>query len=302
MPADVWPIVVFTLLPLAVLLVGTGLAVAYSYVLRDARILLAALLFGLMASHQTVELLQWIGGVDPHQTVAGEAFETAVNLLAVAAVSVIAGSLTEERRLADSLADVQRSMFDVRPGSVPGRSEHLADEERKRGGIRERLTGFLGKGGVATVPLVFGHRSRVDEVLERAVENARVTFPIATIEMEATAAIDVVAERTYLQEIFEILLEQLILYNDTSDPVIVVSVTRTDGDVAVEFSHNGSALPAEVRTVLESGSDDQESGHAELVFVETFVSRWGGSIQIETDGGPTVTLTFAAARFAGRFA
>ncbi|MGM0398319.1 MAG: ATP-binding protein [Halobacteriota archaeon] len=301
MPSDVVLLVGFTLLPLAVLLIGTGLAVAFSYAVRDSRILLAALLFGLMASHQAVELVLWLGGGDPHQTVLGEVFETTVNLLAVVAVSVIAGSLTEERLLADSLADVQRSLFEVRPGSVPGRSEHGDDLDGAGWNLRERIAERLGTGGTATVPLVFGHRSRVDEVLERAVENARVTFPIATIEVESETGIDVVAERTYLQEIFEILLEQLILYNDTSDPVIEATLERTNGDVTVELSHNGSGLPADVRTILESGSADQESGHAELVFVQTFVSQWGGSVQVDTDEEPTVTLTFAAPRFAGFF-
>jgi hypothetical protein len=277
------------------LLVGIGLAVGFSYLLRDRRILLGALLFGLMASHQVTEIIGYLGGADPHQNVLGETFETAVNLLAVTAVVYIVGSLTEERLLTESLADVQRRLFDARPTAVgpPTSNEAATDAD---GGLRERLSGLLGFGG-GTVPLAVGQRSRLDAVLERAVEDARVTYPIATFAATTPDAVEVVADDTYLQEIFEIVLEQLVLYNDTSDPVVDVAVRERDGQVDVQFSHNGSGVPEDVRTVLETGGDGSRPYRAELVFVETFVSKWGGSIDVTGGEQPAITVTFATPRF-----
>jgi hypothetical protein len=282
MPGELLELVGFTLLPLGALLVGIGLAVGASYVLRDRRILLAGLLFALMASHQVTEIRRLLAGGDPHQNLLGELFETAVNLLAVTAIAYIVGSLSEERRLKESLDEVQQSLLEDRPGRTRQKSVPNGDTGASAGeGMRNAVSEWFGLKGGTTAALVFGQRSPVDAVLSRAVDDARITFPIATFEVKTTEAVEVVAETTYLQEIFEILLEQLVLYNDTSDPVISVAVHHRNGTVAVRFSHNGSGLPDDVRGVLETGEDTSRTDLAELVFVETFVSKWGGSVSVE---------------------
>lgn len=296
MPSELLELVGFTLLPLVALLVGIGLAVGASYVLRDRRILLASLLFALMASHQVTEIARLLSGGDPHQNFLGELFETAVNLLAVTAIAYIVGSLSEERRRTESLVEVQQSLFDDRPLRTRQQSVSGGDATA---GFRERISGLFGLKGGTTATLVFGQRSNVDEVLERAVDDARITFPIATFEVSATESVEVVAETTYLQEIFEILLEQLVLYNDTSDPVVTASVKERDGTVSVRFSHNGSGVPEDVRAVLESGDETSRTDLAELVFVETFVSKWGGSVSVGDGEDPGVTVTLATPRFGG---
>lgn len=338
MPGELLELVGFTLLPLGALLVGIGLALGASYVLRDRRILLAGLLFALMASHQVTEIRRLLAGGDPHQNLLGELFETAVNLLAVTAIAYIVGSLSEERRLKESLADVQQSLFDDRPGKTRQESVTNGDTGTTTGdGMRDAVSELFGLKGGTTAALVFGQQSPVAEVLARAVDDARITFPIATFEVETTESVEVVAETTYLQEIFEILLEQLVLYNDTSDPVVTVAIRHRNGTVAVRFSHNGSGVPDDVRDVLETGADTSRTDLAELVFVETFVSKWGGSVSVdegvngaegqagegaeeeaeegaeegakeETEEGaedervtgPAITVTLATPRFAGR--
>ena len=312
MPSELLELIGFTLLPLGALVVGIGLALGASYVLRDRRILLAGLLFTLMASHQVTEIRRLLAGGDPHQNLLGELFETAVNLLAVTAIAYIVGSLSEERRLKESLDDVQQSLFDDRPGRARRQSGANGNEGTTGKGIRDAVGELFGLKGGTTAALVFGQRSPVDDVLARAVDDARITFPIATFDVEQTESVEVVAETTYLQEIFEILLEQLVLYNDTSDPVVTVSVRQQNGTVAVRFSHNGSGVPADVREVLESGEDPSRTDLAELVFVETFVSKWSGSVSVEageetdaegeegeTATEPAITVTLATPGFAG---
>lgn len=316
MPGELLELIGFTLLPLGALLVGIGLALGASYVLRDRRILLAGLLFALMASHQVTEIRRLLAGGDPHQNLLGELFETAVNLLAVTAIAYIVGSLSEERRLKESLDDVQQSLFDDRPGRTRQQSGADGDDGATAGnGMRDAVSEWFGLKGGTAAALVFGQRSPIDEVLARAVNDARITFPIATFEVQQTESVEVVAETTYLQEIFEILLEQLVLYNDASDPVVTVSLRHRNGTVTVRFSHNGSGVPDDVRDVLETGDDTARTDLAELVFVETFVSKWGGSVTVEPgeeseEEGmegvaatePTITVTLATPRFAGLLA
>ncbi|MFB6093579.1 MAG: hypothetical protein ABEJ77_01375 [Halanaeroarchaeum sp.] len=273
----------FTIVPLAVLVLGVGFAIAASVALRDRRILLGGLLFALMASHQVTEVTSFLAGGTPHQNVLGELFESAVNLLTVTAIVYLVGSLGGERRLTESLATVQRRMVGERTG--PPRDDG-AENATVEGGKTEAS----GLDGLASLPALFGHRSRVDATLGRAVDDARVTFPIATFDLEIRTAADVVAETTYLQEIFEIVLEQLVLYNDTSDPVVTATVEAAEGHVDVRFEHNGSGLPEDVCAVLESAEVESRPELAELVFVETLVSKWGGEVSVAEDAAITVRL------------
>lgn len=292
MPTGHLELLGFTILPLVTLVIGILLAVGYVVASRDRRVLLGALLFGLMASHQTVELVQWIGGVDPYRSRLGELFETSVNLLAVAAIGYIVLGLAEERRVSEAHESLQRSLLNGRPGTTtaPGRGESPPGGT----GLRDRL-GALGS-MVSSAPgiLAFGRRSRLDTVLDRAVADARITFPIATFDVRSPDGVDVVADETYLEEVFEIVLERLVLYNDASDPNVKIRVVRADGGVEVRFDHNGSGLPDSVRRLLESGTDAPDPETAELVFVETFVSRWGGSIRVDDDS--SITMRFVRPR------
>ncbi|MFB6112671.1 MAG: hypothetical protein ABEJ58_01055 [Halodesulfurarchaeum sp.] len=285
MAESIGVLLAFTLVPLTTLVLGVGFAIAASVALRDRRILLGGLLFALMASHQVTEIMRYLAGGTPHQNVLGELFETAVNLLAVIAIVYLVGSLGGERRLTESLATVQGQLV----GDPLGPSRK--DTAETTGGSRdEDGSGALTHDGLASLPALFGHRSQVDATLRRAIDDARVTFPIATFDLEARTSADVVAETTYLREIFEIVLEQLVLYNDTSDPVVSARVVAENGYVAVRFEHNGSGLPEDVRTVLESGATGTDPELAELVFVETLTSKWGGDVSVEEDAAITVWL------------
>lgn len=304
MASTVFHLLVFTALPLAVLLIGIGLSIGYAYLLGDRRILLATVLFALMASHQTTEVIEWFAGGNPHQNVLGEIFETAVNLLAVVSIGYVVWSLREERRVRESLSAFQGALLANRPRRPGGRTDESPGRSfAGLAGVFERSRTLTGIATAISNALPFGQRSRLDEVLERAVENARITFPIATVELDAVAPVEVVADDHYLQEVLEVVLEQLVLYNDQSDPVIRVGVEEAHAEVAVEFAHNGSGLPESVRSVLESGPSETGSDVAELVFVQTFVTKWGGRVTVGGDPADTaVTLHLAKPRFVGPLA
>lgn len=201
--------------------------------------------------------------------------------------------LAEERRVSDAHESLQRSLLGGRPGTTTlatDRSETASD----RMGVRDRISAI--GNAVSSVPglLAFGRRSRLDTVLDRAVEDARMTFPIATFTVQSPDGVDVVADEAYLEEVFEIVLERLVLYNDASDPHVEIRVGRADGGVEVRFGHNGSGLPESVGRVIESGDDVPDPEAAELVFVETFVTRWGGSTRVDEDS--SITLRFVRPR------
>lgn len=300
MPTELLSFVAFTLVPLAALLVGIGLSVGASYLLRDRRILLAGLLFALMASHQTTEVVAWLAGTVPYQNYLAESFETAVNLLAVVAIVYIVSSLTEERLLTESLADVQHQLIEGRPGrSTREEGDAAVSPGNGAGGLRDRLSNLFGLENVTGV-VALGQHGRLDRVLGRAIEDARVTYPIATFDAQLDTPVEVVADEPYLQEVFEIVLEQLVLYNDTSNPIVEAEVREGEGTVAVRFTHNGSGVPEEVRAILESGAGSSHTELAELVFVETFVSKWGGSVAIDAED-TGITITFLTPRFSGFF-
>lgn len=295
MATSLFRLVAFTLVPLVALLFGIGMSAWYRTVLHERRFVLAGLLFALMAAHQGIELFQWTTGTDPHPSLLGETFETAVNLLAVASIAYIAGSLTDERRLATILADMHQFGFDAGAGndSVAGASSRGPREE----GLRSRFSSWFDDPVGDASSRTFGRRARIDEALERAVETLQRKYPIATFEIRSSAATEVVADDVYLQEILEILLEHLVTSNDASDPVVAASIDGRESSVSIRLTHNGTGFPDGIERFL--GSDGEpDPAFDELVFVDRFVSRWGGSMRVDGEG-PTLTLTFDRPRFAG---
>ncbi|MFB6131883.1 MAG: hypothetical protein ABEJ44_00580 [Halanaeroarchaeum sp.] len=296
MPAPVLRLIAFTLVPLVALLFGIGLSVWYRYVLRERRLLLAGLLFALMAAHQGIELVQWTRGGNPHLGPLAEGFETTVNLLAVAAIAYIAGSLTDERRLATILAETHQLPGDRDPDDETDPSPTASTPGGHARNLPARIAGLVDARAAETSPRTFGRRSRLDDVLDRAVETVQIRYPIATFDVRSSKATEVIADDVYLQEILEIILEQLVAFNDASDPVVTATVERENGTVAVTFSHNGTGFPREIERIVTE-REDIDPEFAELVFVERFVSRWGGSMHVAVDDVPTLTVRFERPRF-----
>lgn len=295
MAGDSLAFVVFTLVPLSVLAIAVVVSATYAVVLDDRRILLSTILFVLMGFHQTTEVVQFLGDVDPHRNLLGEILETGVNLLAVGAIGYVIWSLQVERQRRERLTAVQQSVLgpdqalNGHPvGNTPEDGSRERSEQRgpewMRAPVIGRLVGYV----LTTLPL--GNTANLQSVLERAVRNASITFPIATFRQDSVPPVTVFGDPTYLQEVIETILERLVVYNDSSDPVIEIDVEAHKRWITVVFSHNGSGLPTSVVGELTGQEDATTAGDdLELVHVHAFLERWGGSVET-VDGTVRVSL------------
>ncbi len=308
MAGDPLAFAVFTLVPLVVLSLGALLTIAYVFVLEDRRILLSTILFVLMLGHQFTEVWQFATGPDPYQNLLGEGIETLVNLLAVGAIGYVIWTLQAERRLRERLALVH--------GRVVGED---IDEERAPLGMgdeRGSVAGPFGPGWFRVpvfgrllaflyTSLPLGNTADLESVLRVAIQNARITFPIATFEVETLPPVTVLAEPTYLQEILETVLEQLVVYNDSSDPTVVIDVETGRGAARIVFRDNGSGLPEDVvgrLTGRHRPVDGVEpTDELELVYVHAFIEKWAGSVDVR-DGAVQITLPTPGATGGGETA
>lgn len=293
MAGDLFSLVAFTLVPLVVLAAGVVVSIAYASILEDRRILLSTALFLLMAVHQTTELWAFLAGARPYQNPLGEVLETAVNLLAVGAIGYVVWSLQAERQLRERLAIIQ--------GTLVGDERVREEIGTSAPDTSTAARGFLGPGslripglgriiGLLYTALPLGTTANLPAVLRTAVQNTRVTFPIAEFRVADIDAVTVLAEPTYLQEVLETVLERLVVYNDSSDPVVDIALECGTDSVTLAITDNGSGLPEEVtarmtgETTASPGTDDLE-----LAYVHSYLEKWGGSVAV-SDGTVTIRL------------
>lgn len=286
MAGDPLSFAAFTLFPLVVLVIGIVGSIAFASLLDDWRILLATALFLLMAAHQGTEVWAYIGGADPYTSILGEALETAVNLLAVGTIGYVIWSLRTERQLRERLEIIQETLAeDEQIGeevrALGERGARIQPDQpsdpawRKIPGVN-RLLGFL----FTTLPL--GTTADLPAVLGTAVQNVRITFPIAEFRVETEDSIAVLAEPTYLQEVLETVLERLVVYNDSSDPELDIEMKRGN-TVDLVITHNGSGLPVDVIDRLTGETRDAGAGDLELAYVHSYLEKWGGSVSVTAD-------------------
>lgn len=294
MAGDPLAFVVFTLVPLSVLAIAVVVSATYAVVLDDRRILLSTLLFLLMGFHQTTEVVQFLGDIDPHRNLLGEILETSVNLLAVGAIGYVIWSLQVERQTRERLTAVQESVFDAEQDvnghpvrDKPGIGARERSDTRGPDWMQAPIVGPLVGYVLTTLPL--GNTANLEPVLEAAVRNVGITFPIATFRLGAVPSVTVFGDPTYLQEVIETILQQLVVYNDSSDPAIEIEVETHSKWVTVVLSHNGSELPSSVATALTGQADATTDDDLELVHVQAFLARWGGSVET-VDGTVRVSL------------
>lgn len=285
---------VFTVLPLLVLVAGVLLSLVYVSLLGDKRILLATGLFALMALDQVHEVWQYLVGVDPHTDPLAAILETGINLLAVTAIGYVFWSLESERQFRTRLAVI---LDTLRGDAEGGESGWREGPDAKRSGtigrhrwlqipLLGRILGVL----YATLPL--GNTASLDDVVRVAVQDVRISFPIASFEVTAVPSVTVFGDPTYLQEILETILELLIVYNDSSDPTVDVSADTADGRVTLLLADNGSGLPPAVVDGLRGNrTDGSESVDREIRVVHAFLAAWGGTVEVGNDGVAITLLT-----------
>ena len=284
----------FTAVPLLALAIGVIMATAYAVMLEDRRILLVTVLFLLMSIHQVVELWEVLQGASPYGSIVGEIIETSVNLLAVGSIGYVIYTLQSERRLRERLSIVQGTVLgdelDRDEAEDLGVSEPGADDTGpyRPGWFRIPGLGRLLALVFTTLPL--GNTAQLQDVLRVAVQNARVTFPIATFDVAEVPPVTVLAEATYLQEVLETVLERMVVYNDSSDPIVTIDLERRTGAVILRITDNGSGLPEDVANRLTGRpGDGPGTDDLELATVPAFIEKWGGDIAVE-DGAVELTL------------
>lgn len=295
MAGDPIAFAVFTVLPLLVLTVGVLLSIIYVSLLGDRRMFLATGLFALMALDQTHEVWQYLVGIDPHTDRLAAILETAINLLAVGAIGYVFGSLETERKLRTRLAVIHDTLRGEAGGAETGLQErHVTAIGTGTFGrprwLQVPVMGRLLEVLYATLPL--GNTAALDDVVRVAVQDVRISFPIASFEVATVPSVTVFGDPTYLQEILETVLELLIVYNDSSDPTVDVSAETDDGRVTLKLTDNGSGLPpAVVEGLTGNRVDESESVDRELRVVHAFLETWGGSLEAGPEGVAITLLT-----------
>lgn len=146
--------------------------------------------------------------------------------------------------------------------------------------------------------------------LQREIANASTLDSDATVRLDGEIpAVDVTATGM-LDSVFRNLLSNAIKHNDSTEPEVAVSVTRTDTAVTVEVADNGPGIPeSKVDTVFEEGATLRGAGEGGprgdggtgygLSLVESLVDQYGGRVEIdEADpplGGAAVSVTLPIA-------
>lgn len=287
MASDPLFVLAFTVVPFVAL--GGGFVVSIWYATRvDRRLLAGTALFALMGTSQLTEVWVLLAGGDPHATLSGELIETTVNLLAVLVVLGLARSLEAEQRRRERQAVLTRELGG---GSVLGEAESDSDVER-RGLFNPTVLGLPVVGRVvawAFTSLPLGTTANLSTVIETAARNLQVTYPATVVDRDPVPDLTVFAEATTLADILETVLKQLVLYNDSSEPTIEITIETTGSTVRVRISDNGPGLPAAVADQLAGTADDSVGPDLELGPVHSLLEKWGGSIGV-TDGAVELTL------------
>ncbi len=279
MAGDPLAVATFTALPLLALFIGILVSI-WAAVRVDRRLLLATVLLSLMGSHQLTEVWLLLAGQNPISNLPGEVVETSVNLLTVAVVWVLIRRIETERRRGERQALVQREVLD---SAIPGKKRPESPVTEPLGvfspaSFELPVVGHVLAWAYTTLPL--GNTAMLSTVLETAVRNLQVTFPAANFQIRDEPEVTVFAEATTLREIVETVLKQLIVYNDSSEPAVELTVETRGSTVLLRLSDNGPGLPPEVAAQL-AGELSTGRPNLELEPVSALLEKWGGSIGVE---------------------
>ncbi|MFB6135306.1 MAG: ATP-binding protein [Halobacteriaceae archaeon] len=287
------------------LTVGVAAAIAYVRRLDDGRLLFLVVVLGLMAVNQGLELSNYLtSGIYPDSGHAA-VLETLVNLLAAGSINYVVWHFYEERMLRENLAALNRFLrHDLRNdlNVVRGHVEGISPgDERERSSLDAAVTGidaFVRKAERTRHLETFvqehagSPRSRdLETVLTPAVERVRDRFPGAAVRYDPPEDTSVLGGEI-LTSVFEMLVENAVVHNETPANVWVDVSESTDRTVAVSVADDGPGIPPGKREMLVEGDERDPLEHSEglgLFFVRTVVDRWRGDVRIrDRDGGGTV--------------
>ncbi len=121
-------------------------------------------------------------------------------------------------------------------------------------------------------------------VLDAELTDLREANADVVVTVDGTIPAVMVRADDLLGSVFENLLKNAVLHNDTDAPEVTVSVETDDTDVVVEVSDNGPGVPTAIRdTVFTRGGRGLHSSGTGigLYLVQTLVGNYGGSISLD---------------------
>ncbi len=312
--------ILFTLVPLAVMLGSIGHVAAASYRLRDWRPALFIVVLGLMSVHQANELLVFL---DPEATSAvagvGEYPETLANLTASAGVVLILRLVARQQTLSGRLEDqIERQRrLRLENERLDRFASVIAHDVRNPLQVAKGRVGVARADGGNDEDLAAAAESldRIETLIEETLELARngqvVTDPeIVSIDglvadsremvgLDETAVtvvdgFDVAGDPDRLQQLLENLLQNAVdhgaaddLQSDGGRPPVTVRVGRLDDGFYVEDT--GPGIPeADRETVLEPGYTTESDGTGfGLAIVDEIAEAHGWAVAVRdgTEGG-----------------
>lgn len=132
----------------------------------------------------------------------------------------------------------------------------------------------------------------VGSVLEREVQKVRSAYPEADVALPESLPAAPVEANELLGSVFGNLVRNAVVHSDREHPTVDVSLTRTDGTVAVTVADDGSGIEPQVRERLfEQGVVGERSSGMGLglYLVRTLVTDFGGEVSIR-DNEPRGTV------------
>ena len=175
---------------------------------------------------------------------------------------------------------------------IRSKAEHVVELTETARNVAETLR--LGTNDAATQPI--GLR----EPLHGEIEEARSSYPDATIRVDGEIPDVTVRGDELLDSVFRNLINNAIQHNDQSEPTVAVGVSADDSAVRVRVADDGPGIPPEQRDRIfqrgERGPTSTGTGLG-LYLVGALVDRYGGDVSV-IDNEPrgavfTVTLETA---------
>lgn len=134
----------------------------------------------------------------------------------------------------------------------------------------------------------------LNDRINAIIDAFRTEYPDVTFEYQ-DATEEAVEKAVSDEEVFDLTVENLIensvIHNDSTEPLVSITLERKEGLCCVRVADNGPGLPETERQVLESGTetDLQHSSGVGLWLVRWCVDELGGDIRFPVNN-PTDTI------------
>jgi PAS domain S-box-containing protein len=151
------------------------------------------------------------------------------------------------------------------------RGEHIADITTD---LRTLMQTMLSDDGSDTTV-------RLDRILQAEIERMNTTYEDARVTLTSAIQPLRIEGDAMLSSVFQNLLENAIVHNDTDAPEVVIAVAEQDTTVLVWIADNGPGIPPSLADDLfaksEKGVESSGTGIG-LYLVRTLLERYGGDI------------------------